>query len=147
MTLHKILKYLAIVIGVIGFVFLGRIIIEGSEPIVDSASLQKSMVDPFLYMTYIILGLITLMVLIFVVKGLFTGDIKETLLSIGSFVVVFIIAYSWADAEAINLANGTSISAEGAKWVGTGLKAFYILGILALGSMAASWVKKVITRK
>lgn len=147
MTLYKILKYIAILIGLIGFVLLARILFEGSDPIKNSASLQKSMLDPFLYLTYITLAATILLVLIFVVKGLFMGNIKETLLSIGSFVVIVIIAYIWANGKAVTLSNGLSISADGAKWVGTGLKTFYILGILALGSMAAAWVKKLTIRK
>ena len=36
-----------------------------------------------------------------------------------------------------------AVSASGSKWVGTGLYAFYILAILAVGSMVFSGIKKV----
>lgn len=40
MTLHKVLKYLALVIGVIGLILLGRIIATGDDAIKASADLQ-----------------------------------------------------------------------------------------------------------
>jgi hypothetical protein len=39
--------------------------------------------------------------------------------------------------------DGEMLSASGSKWVGTGLYAFYIMAILAIGAMVFSGIKKV----
>lgn len=144
MTLHKVLKYLALVIGVIGLIFLGRIVFTGDDAIKDSADLQASLVDPFIYLGYVILGIVLLFVIVFVVKGLFAGNIKNTLISVAAFVVVLAVAYFASSGEVVTLKDGGTLSASGDRWVGTGLTMFYILAVIAIGSMVASGIKKLI---
>lgn len=145
--LYKIFKYVAIAVGVLGLIFLGRIVFAG-EGIENSADVQNSLINPFLIVTYIILALVILCVLIFTLKGLFeTDNVKATLISIGAFVVIFIISYISADNQEMTLANGTSISGSGAKWVSSGLIMFYILAVVSILSMIGGWVKSIMNRK
>jgi len=146
MTLYKILKYLAVLVGVLGAIFFGRLLFVGEDAINSSVELQDSVIDPFLYLTYFILGLVILAVLIFVAMQLFASNVKATLISIGAFILIFIIRYVWADANAISYPNGLHISGTGAKWVDTGLKMFYILAVLAIISMLLSSFKKITFR-
>ncbi|MDT0691666.1 hypothetical protein RM549_17875 [Salegentibacter sp. F188] len=144
MTLHKILKYLALVIGVIGLILLGRIIMAGDDAIDASADLQSSLLDPFMWVAYLVLAVVLILVIIFVIAGLFRGNIKNTLISIGAFAVIVIIAYLVTDGNEIVLKDGDILSASASHWVGAGLVTFYILAAIAVGAMVISGVRKLI---
>lgn len=144
MTLHKILKYLALVIGVIGLILWGRVLMAGDEAIETSADVQASVVTPFLIVAYIIFALVVLIVAFYVLKGLFSGDIKKTLLSIGSFILIIVIAYLVTDGSEMVMNDGEVISADTSHWVGTGLVTFYILACVAILLMIVSGVRKLI---
>ena len=144
MILHKILKYVALVLGLIGIVFLARILIADDGSIVASADAQESLITPFLWLAYVILLLILVMVIFFVIKGLFRGNIKTTLISIGSFVLVIGLAYVLTEGNEVQLKDGGTLSASGSHWISAGLGVFYILGIIAVASMFISGVKKLI---
>lgn len=144
MTLHKILKYLALVIGVVGLILWGRVLVAGDDAIESSADVQASVVTPFLYVAYLIFALIVLVVLFYVIKGLFTGDLKKTLLSVGSFILIVVIAYLVSSGSEMTMNDGEVISANTTHWVGAGLITFYILAASAILLMLISGVKKLI---
>src|SRR5690554_7531684 len=83
MSLHKIIKIVVGILAVIGLI-LALMIMSGNE----------GMVDNMLYVTYLVLALILALVLVYVVKGLFAGNIKKTLLSVGAFLVILVISYA-----------------------------------------------------
>jgi len=142
MGLHKILKIVALILSVVGVVFLAMIVSKGD----DAVKATGYGLDGFLYVAYIIFSLILLMVIIFVLKGIFAGDIKKTLISVGLFLAIIAISYvlsSGADASKMPLVDGKQITESASKWVGTGLHAFYIIGIVAIGSMVLSGIKKI----
>ncbi len=144
MTIHKVLKYLALVIGVIGLILVGRIIIAGDEAITASVEDQQSLLDPLMWLSYIVLGLSILIVGVFVIRGLFTGNVKNTLISVGAFLLVIVIAYVLTDGNETVLKDGTTLSASGDHWVGAGLVMFYILAAVAAGAMVLSGIRKLI---
>ena len=63
MGLHKILKIVALILGVVGIVFWFLILSKGD----DAIEATGEGVDPMLYIAYITLGIVLLFVLIFVV--------------------------------------------------------------------------------
>lgn len=144
MTIHKILKYLALVIGVIGLILLGRIIMTGDDAIEGSADIQASVVDPFMIVAYIVFAIVVVLVLFYVIKGLFTGNIKRTLLSVGAFALVIVIAYLLTEGTEVVTRDGEVFTANQVHWVGAGLVTFYILAAIAIGAMVISGVKKLI---
>ncbi len=144
MTLHKILKYVALVLGLIGIVFLVRILLADDGSIVASADVQESLITPFLWLAYFILLIVLVLVAFFVIKGLFSGDIKTTLISIGAFALVIVIAYVLTDGTEVQLKDGGILSASASHWVSAGLGMFYILAAVAVGAMLISGVKKLI---
>ena len=147
MGIYKILKYLALAIGVISAILLARVLMAGDEAITDSPDVQASVVDPFLWISYIVLGIVIALVLIYVLKGLFRGNIKKTLLSVGAFLLIVVLAYVIADDSIIYDRNDVAqISASGSKWVGAGLITFYILGAFAILAMVFSGVTKIKNR-
>jgi len=87
------------------------------------------------------------MVVLFVLKGVFEGDLKKTLISVGVFLAIIIISYVLADSTPMQLPDeGGMLSESGSKWVGTGLYTFYILAVVAILLMVFSGFKKITNR-
>ena len=145
MTLHKILKYVALVIGVLGLIFLGRILAAGDDAIEASADVQSSVLEPMMWISYLVLAVVIALVAIFVIAGLFRGNIKNTLIGIVSFAVVVLVSYLVTDGTQVTTREGDIISAGTEHWVGAGLVCFYILAALAILAMVFSGVKKLIS--
>lgn len=144
MNLYKILKYAAVVLAVIAVVLLARVWMAGDEAIEASAALQSNVVSPFLYLSYFVLGITILFVAIFVIKGLFSGNVKKTLIAIGGFILLVVVAYLVTDGQPVPLDNGEMLSASASHWVSAGLVLFYILASIAVLLMVVSGVKKLI---
>jgi hypothetical protein len=140
MALHNILKLVVLVLGVIALIMGIWLFVSGNQ----------SLVQPLMYIAYIVLFATIALVLLFVIKGLFTGDIKKTLLSVGVFAGIFIISYFLASGTNLDLEpfiqKGSDITEAKSKMVGTGLIAFYIFGVLAILSMVYSGVTKATNR-
>ena len=148
MNSHKILKIVAGILGVLGIIFLVRIIARGDEAIkAAAADGDTAIIDPMAWVTYIIFFATIGFVLFFVLKNLFTntGSLKNTLIGVGAFGLVLIISYvlsSGADAGNY-MYNGVSATEGETKMVGAGLIAFYILIVGAALAMALSGFKKL----
>ena len=138
MGLHKILKIVGLVLSLVGVYFLAMIIMKGDDAIIESGT----GIDGFLYTAYLIFALVIIAVIIFGLKGLFSGNIKNTLIILGAFIVVIAISYAMADNTPMMLKDGDMLSESGSKWVGAGLYTFYLLGIIAIGSMVMSGFKR-----
>ena len=134
MGLHKILKIVALLLAVAGIVSLVMVLLNGGG------------LDAQLYIAYITLALTLFIVLVYVLKETFSGNLKKTLMSVGAFLLVVIIAYVMSEGVETEMRDGEMLSASGSKWVGTGLNTFYILAQVAIGSMIYSGIKKATTR-
>ncbi len=139
MGLHKILKIVAILLSLVGIIFWAMIFIKGDEAVRATGE----GLDGILYVSYILFAIVLLFVLFFVLKGLAAGNIKSTLISVGAFLLIVIIAYVLAGNEPMEMREGEVLSASGSKWVGTGLITFYIMGTLAILAMILSGIKRV----
>lgn len=139
MAFHKVLKIVAMILGVIGCIYLGMVIGKGDDAIAASGD---SIVGGFLYVSYITMFITLLLVVVFVLRALLTGDVKRTFIPIGAFLLIVLISYVLADGNPIQLREGDSLSASGAKWVDTGLFVFYITAVIAIVSMVLSSFKK-----
>jgi hypothetical protein len=86
--------------------------------------------------------------LIFTLLGLFSdpAKLKKAAISVGLFLVVIVISYVLSDGVETPLKDGEVLSASGARWVGTGIRAFYILAAVAIGLMLFSGVTKIIKK-
>jgi hypothetical protein len=144
----KIVNILKIVIGVLAGILFLRIWFTGDDPIKESVDLQNSMLNPNMYLAYIIFGITVLLTLVFTIVGVFKGNVKKTLISIGAFVVVVALSYfAFAGEWGAGLPTSDTevLSVGGAKWIGAGLYTFYILALVAVVAMLVSTVKKAIT--
>ena len=150
MGLHKILKIVAGVLGLAGIIFLVTIISKGDDAIkAAAAGGDTSAVDPMAYVAYITLFIILIVVLFFVLTGLFsnTATLKKTLVNVGSFLLLFAIAYFvFANGVETPMRDGKVLSEGGSKMVGAGLYLFYILIFTAAASMLFFGLKKMLKR-
>lgn len=145
--MQKIVKIVAAVAGLLGIIFLVRIISAGDEAIKSGES--AGLVDPMAFVAYVVLFAIIAIVVLFVIRGLFMnpGGLKNTLIGVGAFAAVLIISYvlSSGDTMQYKLQDGIATDSQ-SHMVGAGLTAFYILLALAAVVMIFSGVKKIISK-
>ena len=134
---YKIIKIVASALAIIGIIF-AFMVIGGSE----------GMIDNMLYIAYIVLAIILVLVLVYVLKGLFAGNIKKTLMSLGLFFGIVLVSYFMSSGTDLDLQSfidkGQDVNEATSKNVGAGLNTFYALGIIAIGTMVFYAVKKMI---
>ena len=143
--LQKIIKIISFILAIGGAVL--ALMIMGTE---TEAPKMDGLVGDMLYVAYVILAIVLALVLVFVIKGLFTGNIKKTLLTVGAFLVIVLICYSVSTGTDLDLSQftkkGQNITEQTSRYVGTGLYTFYVLAVLAILSMLLSGVKKLFNR-
>ena len=105
-------------------------------------------IDLVLYTAYIVLTSIITSVLYFGVKSVVSDktSLIRTLKSVGSFLGLFIICYVLSSGNETPMRDGKVLSAIGSRLVGTGIRVFYILVIVAVGLMIFSGGKKFIKK-
>lgn len=139
MNLHKVTKIAAIVISVLSIVFLvGLMTSEDAE--------NSSMITPLIYLSYVILFACIALVLIYVFKNLVSkkDDLKKTMISLGLFLALIIVSFILADGEEVKTATNEIIASEStSKWVSTGLNMFYLLAVVAVGTMFWTGFNKI----
>jgi hypothetical protein len=142
MGLHKILRIVALILSIAGIISLAMIVSKGDDVVKQTGE----GLDGFLYVAYLTLAIVLFFVVVFVLKGLMAGDIKKTLIVVGAFLAIVVISYVMAEGVETEMRDGEILSANGSKWVSAGLYVFYILGIVAIGSMVLSGIKKLISK-
>lgn len=149
MNFQKIVKIIAAVIGVLGIVFLFRIIGAGDEEIKAAASMgDYSTVSPLISIAQLILVVSVVATLIFSILTLF-GDkqkLKKGLISFIFMGLVVVFAFVLSSGVETPMKDGEVLSATGARWVETGIRVFYYLTVIAIGAMGYSGVKRIINR-
>ena len=144
MGLHKILSIVALILAIIGIIF-GLLVATG-----DTETLMQdgSMIDNMMRVAYVIFAITLVLVLFYVIKGLFAGNIKKTLLSLGIFLGIIIVSYLMASGTNLDLQpfidKGLNVTETTSKNVGAGLYTFYALAIFAIAVMALSAIKKLV---
>ena len=135
------------IVGVLSIIFLAMIIGTGDTAI--KAGESSGTVNTFMYIAYAILIVTIALVVLFTLKGLFTSSssLKSTLLGIGAFAVVLIIAYAFSGGDTKEYFYNNLPASEGeSHMVGAGLVAFYILMVASVVAMLLSGVKKLFNK-
>lgn len=149
MKLQNIIKIISAIFGVLAVVFLFRIIGLGDEEIKMAASMgDYGSVSPLVNLAIAILVITVAVTLVFSLIGL-TSDakkLKKALLSAGLFLAVIGISYAMSTGVETPLKDGEVLSANGSRWVGAGLRAFYILAVVAIGAMIMSGAKRIFNK-
>ncbi len=145
MNTQKIITLIAAIIGVISVIFLGLIIGAGDDAV--KAGESSGSVDTFMYIAYIVLALTLAFVVVFTLKNVFTNasGLKNTLIGIGAFVAVLLIAYAVSTGDTTEYKyNGLVATSGESTMAGAGLVAFYLLMVVAICSLLLGSVKKMI---
>jgi len=149
MKTQNIIKIISAVIGVLAAFFLLRIIGTGDDDIKMAATMGDfGAVSPLVELARIVLVLTVAITLIFTLRGLFSdlAKLKKAGIAIGLFLAVVFLSYALSDGVETPLKDGEMLSASGSKWVGTGIRTFYILAVLAIGLMLVSGARKIFNK-
>jgi prepilin signal peptidase PulO-like enzyme (type II secretory pathway) len=149
MKIQNIIKIISAIISVLAAFFLLRIIGTGDDDIKMAATMGDfSTVSPLVELARIVIFITIATTLIFSLLGLFSdrAKLKKAAISIGLFLCVIGISYVLSEGVETPLKDGEVLSANGSKWVGTGIRTFYILAVIAISLMIFSGVTKIIKK-
>ncbi|MFI2742091.1 hypothetical protein ACG2LH_05080 [Zhouia sp. PK063] len=130
--MHKIIKILAIALGLIGVV-LWLLLLGSVDPYTDF----------MFYIAYVLTFAAAGIAVIYSIGNLLThpDKLKRALVSVGVLVVVAVVSFALASGDPLPGADAST-----SKWVGAGLYAFYILTVVAAGAMIFSGIKRLLTK-
>ena len=149
MNIQKITTYVSAFLGLLGLIFLILIISKGDDSIeMDAMQGDYGSVSSIILLAQVILALAVAITLFFSLKNLFSdkANLKKSIMTIAAFLSVFLIAFLLSSGEETPTKDGEFISAFEAKLVETGIRTFYFLTLIAIGSMFYSSVKKIIKK-
>lgn len=144
--MHKIVKIGLIALGAIGVILWLQL--PGTNVPVSEAVESTSMHWMFM-ITYLLLAVAVLFSLVFAMKNLFSNpqNLKKTFIVIVSLVVVVGLSYVISDGSDGTVeemaSRGVATTESTVKNIGAGLNMFFILVIIAVGSMAWGGIKKL----
>ncbi|WP_088340426.1 hypothetical protein [Robiginitalea sediminis] len=144
--MHKFVKIGLVVLGAIGAILWSQL--PGTEVPVGEA-VESGAVHWMFMIMYLLLAVAVLFSLVFTLKNLFANpqSLKKTLFGIVGFLLVVAIAYvlsDGADGTVEAMADrGVATTESTVKNIGTGLNVFFILVMIAVGSMAWGGLKKM----
>ncbi|MDG2500225.1 MAG: hypothetical protein P8M56_03240, partial [Flavobacteriaceae bacterium] len=136
MNLEKITRIGCISLGVLGVIFLGIVFVSGDDTIkMDAASGNFAAITPIILLSQLILIIAVIVTLIFSLRGIAKdkAKMKNAAKSAGLFLAVILVAFVLSNGVETPMRDGKVLSAMGSKLVGTGLRVFYILSIIAVG--------------
>ena len=145
MDIQKITKYVALALGVIGLILQVLILRKGDDAI-EMAGLAGnfSSVSPMINLAIIILIIVVLITLISSFASLASNaaKLKKAGISIAAFAAVVLLSFLLSEGVETPMKDGEVLSASGSRWVGAGLRTFYILAVIAVGTMLYPGVKR-----
>ena len=149
MNIQTIVKIISAVFGLLGAIFLFRIIGVGDEEIKMAASMGDfGTVTPLVSLAIAILSIAVIVTVLFSLLSLASSPekLKKSLVFIGCFLLITGIAYAISSGVETPMKDGEMLSVSGSRWVETGLRMFYILATLAILSMVFSGARKILNR-
>lgn len=145
MNIQKITTYVALALGVLGLIFQIIILGAGDDVIeMDSLAGNFSKVSPMISLAILILGVAVLITVVSSLANLASNaaKLKKALISVAAFLLVVLISFLFSEGVETPMKDGEVLSASGSRWVGAGLRTFYILAVVAVGAMLFSGVKR-----
>jgi hypothetical protein len=146
MNINKIVKISLAVLGAAAFILWLQL--PSSDAPVGEA-VESGAVHWMFMIMYILLGVAVLFSVFFGLKHMFANPqgLKKTLIGLAAFIVVIGLSYALsngADGTVETMAGrGISTTETVVKNIGTGLNVFFLLVIIAIGSMIWGGVKKM----
>jgi hypothetical protein len=149
MNIQKITTIIVTSLGVLGAVFVLMIVGKGDDAI-EMSAMQGDFgsVTPIILLAQIILAIAILITVVFSVKNLASDKekLKSSLMAIGAFLLVLVVAYLFSSGEETPMQDGAFLSANGARWVEAGIRMFYFLTVIAIASMSYGSIRKLIKK-
>jgi len=146
MNLEKLTRIGCIALGVLGLIFLAIVFASGDDSIkMAAASGNYGVITPIIILSQITLLIAVIVTLIFSLRGIAKdkSKMKNALKSAGLFLIVVVIAFVISNGVETPMRDGKVLSAMGSKLVGTGIRVFFILSIIAVGLMVFPGTKKI----
>ena len=146
MNLEKLTRIGCIALGVLGIIFLAIVFASGDDSIkMAAASGDYGVISPIIILSQITLLIAVTVTLIFSLRGIAKdkSKMKNALKSAGLFLIVVVIAFVLSSGVETPMRDGEVLSAMGSKLVGTGIRVFFILSIIAVGLMVFPGTKKI----
>ncbi len=140
MNLQKALTVAIAVISVIGLAFWIMIIKGGDD---------SSAIDMMLWLGKILVFAAAGIAIVLSLKNIASNPAKIKVAGIALVALLAMVGISYAMSSGQEVLSDTGeqmVSESGSKMVGTGLRVFYLLIIVALGAMVASGVKKALNK-
>lgn len=140
MNLQKALTIAIAVISVIGLAFWIMIIKGGDD---------SSAIDMMLWLGKILVFGAGAIAVVLSLKNIASNPAKIKVAGIALVALLVMVGISYALSSGQEVLSDTGeqmVSESGSKMVGTGLRVFYLLIIVALGAMVASGVKKALNK-
>jgi uncharacterized membrane protein len=145
MNLQKITNISVVLLAVLALIVLGVIIGQGDEYI-EMSAMQGNFgaVSVMINLALFVLLVTVLMTLVFSMKNLFSekSKLKKAGMSIGSFLLVFIVAFVLSSGIDTPMQDGKMLSALQSRFVEAGIRTFYLLTLIAGGIMVYFSVSK-----
>ena len=145
MNLQKITNISVVLLAVLALIVLGVIIGQGDEYI-EMSAMQGNFgaVSVMINLALFVLLVTVLMTLVFSMKNLFSekSKLKKAGMSIGSFLLVFILAFVLSSGVETPMQDGKMLSALQSRFVEAGIRTFYLLTLIAGGIMVYFSVSK-----
>lgn len=145
MDIQKITKYVVLALGVIGLV-LQIIILRKGDDAIEMAGLSGdfSSVSPMISLALVILIVTVLITLVSSFASLASNaaKLKKAGISLAAFAAVVLLSFLLSEGVETPMKDGEVLSAAGSRWVGAGLRTFYMLSAVAIGAMLYSGVKR-----
>ena len=145
MNLQKITNISVVLLAVLALIVLGVIIAQGDEYI-EMSAMQGNFgaVSLMINLALLVLAVTVAMTLVFSVKNLVSekSKMKKAGISIGSFLLVFMVAFLLSSGVETPMQDGQTLSAMQSKLVESGIRTFYLLTLIAGGIMLYFSVRK-----
>lgn len=147
--MHKIVKIGLVVLGAIAAILWSQLP-DSDAPVGEAV--DSGAVHWMFMIMYILLAFAVVFSLVFALKNIFSNPagLKRTLIGIVGLLVVVVIAYALsdgADGTVEEMAGrGVATTESTVKNIGTGLNVFFILVLVAIGTMVWGGLKKVMNK-
>ena len=146
MNLEKLTRIGCIALGVLGLIFLAIVFASGDDSIkMAAASGNYGVITPIILLSQITLFIAVIITLVFSLRAIAKdkSKMKNALKSAGLFLIVVVIAFVLSSGVETPMRDGKVLSAMGSRLVGTGIRVFFILSIVAVGLMVFPGTKKI----
>jgi len=146
MNLEKLTRIGCIALGVLGLIFLAIVFASGDDSIkMAAASGNYGVITPIILLSQITLFIAVIVTLVFSLRAIAKdkSKMKNALKSAGLFLIVVVIAFVLSSGVETPMRDGKVLSAMGSRLVGTGIRVFFILSIVAVSLMVFPGTKKI----